>query len=146
MNIFRRGSKSTVRPYQPTVSDERLVSDNATQSLLGTPQDDPVIEVERKSWPRIPDSIPPSAWIIASIEMCERFAFFGLSGPLQNFLQKSQNDSLRHGAFGTVNWVFVTGWSVANIAHRSWSSKRHETKSTVCFLVLLYPYRWGSPR
>ena len=51
---------------------------------------------------RIPDSLPLSAWLITIVETCERFAFFGLFGPLQNYIQNDKNDPLRPGAIGNL--------------------------------------------
>ncbi|OKL61511.1 hypothetical protein UA08_03100 [Talaromyces atroroseus] len=49
---------------------------------------------------RIADSLPPSVWLIATIEMCERFAYFGILGPMQNYIQNPRNDPLRPGGIG----------------------------------------------
>jgi POT family proton-dependent oligopeptide transporter len=49
---------------------------------------------------RVADSLPLSVWIIAIIELCERFAFFGIIGPMQNYLQNSSDDVLRPGGIG----------------------------------------------
>ncbi|CAF3861098.1 unnamed protein product [Rotaria sp. Silwood1] len=35
----------------------------------------------------ISDQIPLTAWLIVVCEFCERFAFIGLSGPFQNYIQ-----------------------------------------------------------
>jgi POT family proton-dependent oligopeptide transporter len=35
----------------------------------------------------ISDRIPTAAWLIVVCELCERFAFYGLSGPFQNYIQ-----------------------------------------------------------
>ena len=35
----------------------------------------------------VADSIPLAAWLIVVCEFCERFAFIGLSGPFQNYIQ-----------------------------------------------------------
>ncbi|CAF0902767.1 unnamed protein product [Adineta steineri] len=45
---------------------------------------------------RISDHIPLAAWMIILCEFCERFACFGISGPLQNYIQfpvPSSNDT-----------------------------------------------------
>ncbi|CAF1446017.1 unnamed protein product [Adineta steineri] len=36
---------------------------------------------------RISDHIPLAAWMIVVCEFCERFAFYGISGPFQNYIQ-----------------------------------------------------------
>lgn len=35
----------------------------------------------------IADHIPLTAWLIVFCELCERFAFYGISGPFQNYIQ-----------------------------------------------------------
>ena len=35
----------------------------------------------------VADQIPLSAWLIVLCELCERFAYYGLSGPFQNYIQ-----------------------------------------------------------
>jgi POT family proton-dependent oligopeptide transporter len=35
----------------------------------------------------ISDRIPLAAWLIVVCELCERFAFYGISGPFQNYIQ-----------------------------------------------------------
>ena len=49
---------------------------------------------------RVADSLPPSIWIITVIEMCERFAYLGIAGPLQNYVQNASDDPLRPGGLG----------------------------------------------
>ncbi|KAA8646630.1 uncharacterized protein ATNIH1004_008063 [Aspergillus tanneri] len=49
---------------------------------------------------RIADSLPLSVWLIATIELCERFAYFGTVAPMQNYIQNPRNDPLRPGVIG----------------------------------------------
>lgn len=49
---------------------------------------------------KISDSLPLSIWFIATIELCERFAYFGIVGPMQNYIQNPRNDPLRPGGIG----------------------------------------------
>ncbi|CAF4004091.1 unnamed protein product [Rotaria sp. Silwood1] len=35
----------------------------------------------------ISDRLPLAAWLIVACEFCERFAFYGLTGPFQNYIQ-----------------------------------------------------------
>lgn len=49
---------------------------------------------------RVPDSLPAPAWLMISIELCERFAYFGITGPLQNYIQRPYGDSHRPGGLG----------------------------------------------
>ncbi|CAO2654544.1 Nn.00g112770.m01.CDS01 [Neocucurbitaria sp. VM-36] len=45
--------------------------------------------------PRVADTLPYGAFLVAIVELCERFAYYGLSGPFQNYIA---NDY--HGANG----------------------------------------------
>lgn len=49
---------------------------------------------------RVPDSLPVTAWLVIAVELCERFAYFGLLAPLQNYLQNSKDDKLHPGGLG----------------------------------------------
>ncbi|KAL4758401.1 uncharacterized protein BDW70DRAFT_170384 [Aspergillus foveolatus] len=69
---------------------------------------------------RVADSLPLSVRLIATIELTEIFAYFGIVGPMQNYIQNSRNDPLRPGGIGlgqsyatTINlgfmvWCFIT--------------------------------------
>lgn len=49
---------------------------------------------------RVADSLPLSVWLIATIELCERFAYYGIAGPMQNYIQNSRHDPLVPGGIG----------------------------------------------
>ncbi|KAF2108340.1 peptide transporter-like protein PTR2 [Lophiotrema nucula] len=42
--------------------------------------------------PRIADKLPWSAFLVAIVELCERFAYYGLSGPFQNYMANKYHD------------------------------------------------------
>jgi POT family proton-dependent oligopeptide transporter len=62
------------------------------QESISSEGEEPTDE-ERHTLRHVSDKLPWSAWLVAVVELCERFAFYGLSGPFQNYIQ---ND--RHGA------------------------------------------------
>ncbi|KAF2834986.1 di/tri peptide transporter 2, partial [Patellaria atrata CBS 101060] len=41
---------------------------------------------------RVSDILPWSTFLIATVELCERFAYYGLSGPFQNYIANSYHD------------------------------------------------------
>ncbi|KAH6644175.1 peptide transporter-like protein PTR2 [Boeremia exigua] len=43
--------------------------------------------------PRVPDALPPGAFLVAVVELCERFAYYGLAGPLQNYIANGPRDA-----------------------------------------------------
>lgn len=40
----------------------------------------------------VPDTLPGGAFLIAIVELCERFAYYGLSGPFQNYIANGDHD------------------------------------------------------
>ncbi|KAI8939276.1 hypothetical protein NX059_005102 [Plenodomus lindquistii] len=42
--------------------------------------------------PRVADTLPRGAFLIAIVELCERFAYYGLSGPFQNYIANEYHD------------------------------------------------------
>jgi hypothetical protein len=49
---------------------------------------------------RVPAKIPWTAFVIALVELCERFAFYGLSGPFQNYISNAWGSTANPGALG----------------------------------------------
>ncbi|KAF1937512.1 DNA repair helicase [Clathrospora elynae] len=43
--------------------------------------------------PRVSDTLPYGAFLVAIVELCERFAYYGLSGPFQNYIANTYNDA-----------------------------------------------------
>ena len=44
-------------------------------------------EEDWKNLREVPDSVPMTAYLVILIEFCERFTYYGLSGPFQNYIQ-----------------------------------------------------------
>jgi POT family proton-dependent oligopeptide transporter len=61
----------------------------------------PLITSDHDNLRKVSDSFPISIWFIATIELCERFAYFGIVGPMQNYIQIPRSDPLRPGGIGT---------------------------------------------
>ncbi|RDW71679.1 hypothetical protein BP5796_07713 [Coleophoma crateriformis] len=58
-------------------------------------------EEEQRTLRRVADELPSSAWIVALIELAERAAYYGISGPFQNYIQnKYKGTSGLPGALG----------------------------------------------
>lgn len=41
---------------------------------------------------RVADRVPYGAFLVAVVELCERFAYYGLSGPFQNYISNAYED------------------------------------------------------
>lgn len=54
---------------------------------------------EKASLRKVADKLPWSAFIVCIVELCERFTYYGLSGPFQNYIENSYGGSLP-GALG----------------------------------------------
>lgn len=78
-------------------------------------------EQEKKTLRKVADKLPWSAFLVAVVELCERFAYYGLSGPFQNYISNSYDDPNglpgaigldQSGATGLTNffqfWCYVT--------------------------------------
>ena len=51
---------------------------------------------------KVADRLPWSAFIVALVELCERFTYYGLSGPFQNYIQYHPHDTPVRGGIGMV--------------------------------------------
>jgi len=65
-------------PTTQIVADDSQSSPGDTPSLLGQ---------STEGLRRIPDRIPWVVLLIIIVELGERFTYFGLSGPLQNYIK-----------------------------------------------------------
>ena len=68
-------------------------------SSFSNGQEEPT-EEELRTLVRVADKLPWSAWLVAVIELCERFAYYGLSGPFQNYIQNPYHGGKLPGAIG----------------------------------------------
>ncbi|KAK6455845.1 POT family-domain-containing protein [Scheffersomyces xylosifermentans] len=84
------------------VSTEKLdqkVSDNENEFLSASTnaeeQDEgrTPTEEEMKTLRHVSEKIPISCWLVAIVELAERFSYYGLSAPFQNYMQNSPKDS-----------------------------------------------------
>ncbi|KAF7874202.1 hypothetical protein EAF04_002874 [Stromatinia cepivora] len=71
---------------------------------------------EKRTLRRVGDSLPMSAWLVAIVELCERFSYYGCVGLFQNYVQRPLDGSLGQGALGlghrtaTALTVFFSMW------------------------------------
>ena len=85
----------------PVAQEEKLSGHGSSVSSY---EGDEPTEEERNTLRHVSDKLPWSAWLVAMIELCERFAYYGLSGPFQNYIQNEYNDpSGLPGAIGKLN-------------------------------------------
>ncbi|EFW20277.1 hypothetical protein D8B26_003310 [Coccidioides posadasii str. Silveira] len=68
--------------------------------LHETPDGEEPTEEEKRTLKHVPESLPISAWLVAIVELCERFTFYGMQGLFQNYIQRPLDGSLGRGALG----------------------------------------------
>lgn len=103
-------------------------------------------EHEFKALRHVADRIPFAAWLVAVVELAERFSYYGLSAPFQNYMQngpndhpKGQLDLQQQGATALSYffqfWCYVTpifgGW----IADTYWG--KYKTLFVACFVYIV---------
>ncbi|PQE07853.1 MFS peptide transporter Ptr2 protein [Rutstroemia sp. NJR-2017a WRK4] len=72
-------------------------------------------EEERQTLRRIGESLPKAAWLVAIVELCERFSYYGCQGLFQNYVQRPYGGELA-GALGkghqtaTALTIFFSMW------------------------------------
>lgn len=57
-------------------------------------------EEEKQTLRRIGDSVPKAAFLVAVVELCERFTYYGASNLFQNYVQRPLDGSQGRGALG----------------------------------------------
>lgn len=84
-----------------SLHDHKHQATHMTEVIEGDGRD-PTPE-EESTLRRVADTIPASAWLVVVVEFCERFTYYGLSGPFQNYIQypyTSERGADHPGAIG----------------------------------------------
>ncbi|KAF3176649.1 hypothetical protein TWF788_007915, partial [Orbilia oligospora] len=55
---------------------------------------------EKAALRHVAENLPLSAWLVAIVELCERFSYYGCQGLFQNFIQRPYNGREGPGALG----------------------------------------------
>ena len=80
-----------------TASDPQSFSGEKNQPQSSRNNKEPTMD-EMQNLRHVSDSIPPGVWLMALISLCERFTYYGISAPFQNYIQNPLHDPLRPGA------------------------------------------------
>jgi hypothetical protein len=73
-----------------------------------TADDDEPTEHEKETLRHVAENLPLAAWLVAIVELCERFTYYGVQGLFQNYVQRPLDGSLGRGALG-LGHVGATG-------------------------------------
>lgn len=52
-------------------------------------------EEDWKNLREVADTIPKAAYLVILVEFCERFTYYGLTGPFQNYIQNPAPESCK---------------------------------------------------
>ncbi len=128
---------ATVRPVATITNDEEN-------------DDDSIVEIDSEEFltlRHVKDSLPLSVWLIAVVELCERFAYYGLSGPFMNYMQNDRSSKDPPGALGLGQsgatalsyffqfWCYVTPLLGAYIADTYWGKYK-----TIFYFACFYSF------
>ncbi|GIK04271.1 hypothetical protein Aspvir_008350 [Aspergillus viridinutans] len=97
-----------VEATQPHLQDNvvsEVVLDEKDQyavekASLDTPDGEEPTAEEAKNLRHIAENLPVSAWLVAIVELCERFTYYGMSGLFQNYVNNPLDGSKGRGALG----------------------------------------------
>lgn len=70
------------------------------QKGFETPDGEEPTEYEKRTLRHVGESLPFSAWLVAVVELCERFTYYGVSGIFMNYAQNPLDGSKGPGALG----------------------------------------------
>lgn len=76
-----------------TPSEENSVNDAVEETPLGPEPTDEELATLRK----VRDHFPFSAFLVAIVELAERFTYYGLTGPFQNYIQRPIKATTKNG-------------------------------------------------
>ncbi|KKZ64233.1 POT family proton-dependent oligopeptide transporter [[Emmonsia] crescens] len=92
--------------HQDLAGGDEPISESKANEDLSSPQEhishvpDGPTEEELGTLRKVPDNLPWSVFLVAVIELCERFTYYGLSGPFQNYIQNPYRGPGVPGAIG----------------------------------------------
>lgn len=89
-----------------------------------TPDEAEPNEHEKRTLRRIGENLPPAAYLIAIVELCERFAYYGAQGLFQNYINNRPNGADGAKGLGLGNqgatglnlffqWFCYGGWRLS---------------------------------
>lgn len=70
------------------------------ETTIQTPEGEQPTEHEKSTLRHVGESLPFAVFLVAIIELCERFTYYGCQGIFQNYVQRPLDGSLGPGALG----------------------------------------------
>ncbi|KAG9669737.1 hypothetical protein KCU99_g6465, partial [Aureobasidium melanogenum] len=70
------------------------------KNALVTPDGEEATDEEIQSLRHVADRIPFASWLVAGLSLTERFTYYGINSPFQNYVQNPPGDPVRPGGLG----------------------------------------------
>lgn len=86
---FEKPVGASIHSSTPSVREE----DDGMGGVKPTPE-------ELKTLRKVGEPLPKAAFLVAIVELCERFTYYGASGIFQNYLARPRSGELGRGALG----------------------------------------------
>ncbi|GAT18945.1 MFS peptide transporter Ptr2 [Aspergillus luchuensis] len=84
-----------------SIVNEKAAFTEASEKALGpTPDGEEPNAEEVATLRHVAEHLPISAWLVAVVELCERFTYYGMSGMFQNYVDRPLDGSEGRGALG----------------------------------------------
>ncbi|BCS23213.1 peptide MFS transporter [Aspergillus puulaauensis] len=83
----------------PVIEKDQIVG-QSEKALAETPDGEEPNDEENRTLRHVAENLPISAWLVAFVELCERFTYYGMSGMFQNYVQRPLDGSEGRGALG----------------------------------------------
>lgn len=83
-----------------TVTDDKNALDMDKEAGFATPDGEEPNDDEKRILRHVAENLPISAWLVAVVELCERFTYYGMSGMFQNYIERPLDGSQGRGALG----------------------------------------------
>ncbi len=96
---------TTLTPNSNMENEKQIVAESSVPSVQHYEEDDGLdgqkpTEEEKSTLRRIGEPVPKAAFLVAVVELCERFTYYGASGIFQNYISKPRDGSEGRGALG----------------------------------------------
>ena len=100
-NLYPRPQQQGQGIVADNIVSEKTEFPEASEKALSTTPDGEEPNAEETATLRhVAEHLPISAWLVAIVELCERFTYYGMSGMFQNYVDRPLDGSEGRGALG----------------------------------------------
>lgn len=93
------GAPLPQRGLEEEKKDHEYYSEEKSDTFVTADGDEPTAH-EIKSLRHVGEWLPMRIWLIATVELCERFTYYGMSGLFQNYVRNPTDGSIGRAGLG----------------------------------------------